>query len=318
MNETKPLISTIRSVVVSVANLNRARRIYEDGFGLKCLSEIDEISDEIRKFWNLDNAKLRAAQFGKPGEQFGTLELIEISGGDSSVRLRDAIRAFDYGVLSLNFRTVDIEKALIHLKKFDIKPISEILTYEAGGKKINEVMAILPTGERVTILQVGEKQNGSILFGEPVATVGTIVDSLETAKHFYCGLLGLSPAVKIAHTGEPFTTLLGIESNASMKMAMLTANGNWTGKFEFIELNVPNEKPNDTNLLIDNIHTGYRAFSVFCDDLDKLIEHFEDSNFLVEGKPVSFVHPFVGATRALMINSPGLGRLEILERNTTS
>ena len=180
MNE-KVLVSTIKTVVQVVKNLDESRKIYELGFGLKCIGEAETSVNEIGELWGIEKGNFRIARFEREGEEFGCVDLVENL--DANLPMRDHTRAFDFGIMTLNYRTNNIEKAVPMLEKVGCKKVSEILEYNVG-KPMRELMLNTPTGERLTIIEVGGVNDDLPVFNEAIATVGLVVPSMSDAKLF--------------------------------------------------------------------------------------------------------------------------------------
>nr|MCU0240424.1 hypothetical protein [Pyrinomonadaceae bacterium] len=75
--EKTVLVSTIKTVIQVVKNLDDARRIYEKGLGLKCVSESETSVQEIGELWGISDEKFRIARFAREDEDFGCVDLVE-------------------------------------------------------------------------------------------------------------------------------------------------------------------------------------------------------------------------------------------------
>ena len=290
--EQKALVSTIKSVVTVVKNLNESRRIFEDGLGLKCIAETKA------NFYSLRN--VRCARFARAGEDFGCIDLIE--NPKATATIRDKSRPFDYGILTLNFRTNSIEKAVAKLESLGAESVSEILQYNVG-KPMSEKMMILPTGERLTIIQIGDATDDEPFFNEAIATAGMVVPSMADAQRFYRDALGLTLSISFQVSGSPFDTLLGVATLDKLDFATFTADGNWTGKVELLELSVANETANQT--IADGTQTGYWIISFLTNNLDKVLENCQSVGAEIAGAPSETTRPFHGKVRTMIIRSPG-------------
>ena len=175
--------------------------------------------------------------------------------------------------MTLNFRTNNIEKAVPKLLETGCEAVSGILEYNAG-KPMRELMMNTPSGERLTILEVGGVNNDLPIFNEAIATVGLVVPKMSDAKSFYEKGLGLTTAIAFQASGAPFDALLGVQQLDKLDFATLTSNGNWTGKIELLELET-GETPINTNEFADFSHTGYTFATFLAENLDAVVESCE-------------------------------------------
>ena len=310
MENLKALVSTIKTVVMVVNNLAESRRIFEDGLGLTCVGETETSTIEIGGLWGIESGNFRVARFARHGEDFGCLDLVE--NVEANKRIRDENRSFDYGIMTLNFRTNDIVKAIEKLTEFRAAAVSEILEYNAG-KPMKELMLKTSSGERLTILQIGEGDKNLPVFNEAIATVGMVVPKMSDAKSFYENSLGLQTAIAFQAKGSPFDALLGVTQLDKLDFATLTADGNWTGKVELLELEVANETPINSNEMSDLLHTGYTFVTFLTKDIFAVAENCKNIGAEIIVEPKEFNRPFHIGKRAMVVRASGGEYLEIIE-----
>jgi catechol 2,3-dioxygenase-like lactoylglutathione lyase family enzyme len=308
--ETKnALVSTIKTVIQVVKNLDDSRRIYEDGLGLKCVAESETSANQIGELWGISDGNFRIARFAREGEDFGCVDLVENK--NAAAPIRDKNRAFDYGIMTFNYRTNNIEKAVPMLEKVGCEAVSEILNYNVG-KPMRELMFNTPTGERLTIIEVGGVNDDLPVFNEAIATVGLVVPKMSDAKLFYERGLGLQTAIAFQAAGSPFDSLLGVKKLESLDFATLTADGNWTGKVELLELETGEDAIN-TNEHADFSHTGYSFVTFLAEDLDAVAESCRKVEAKIVVEPKEFARPFHEGKRAMIVRALGGEYLEIIE-----
>ena len=304
------LVSTIKTVVQVVRNLDESRLIYEKGFGLICLGEAKASVAEIGEIWGVTNGNFRVARFAREGEEFGCVDLVENKA--ANVPMRDKQRAFDFGIMTFNYRTNNIEKAVPMLRNLGCEAVSGILEYDVG-KPMRELMMNTPGGERLTILEVGGVNDELPVFNEAIATVGLVVPKMSDAKRFYEEGLGLKTAIAFQATGSPFDSLLGVDKLDKLDFATLTSLGNWTGKVELLELEV-GVPPINTNEFADLSHTGYTFVTFLAENLDLVRESCQKIGTQIIVEPKVFDRPFHEGKRAMIVCSPGGEYLEIIEK----
>ena len=313
MPPTRPLVSAIKSVLIRVQTIEQARPFYEGLLGLRVVSEVGGISDKTRRLWGLQERQVRCLRLGKPGDNFGLLDLIEL-GEPTSATIRDPQRPWDYGWFTLNLQTQHLDRAIEVGRALGAQIISPPQSYVSGGRPVREVMLGLASGERLTLLQVGQADAAAPLFNEPVATMGAVVPSLTGALGFYRDALGLSVATTLDQTGEPYTTLLGAPAGTRLQMALLTAGGNGAGKYELMQMTLPPGAPPamDVNWRADGSRLGFWMISVMTLDLDLLQAACRRASVSVVRGPATIDRPCFGRVRAMIVRAPGGELLECL------
>jgi catechol 2,3-dioxygenase-like lactoylglutathione lyase family enzyme len=303
------LVSTIKTVVQVVKNLDKSREIYEEGLGLKCIGETETSVEEIGQLWGIERGNFRIARFAREGEDFGCVDLVENKDADQT--MRNQSRAFDFGIMTFNYRTNNIEKAVLMLESIGCKAVSEILEYNVG-KPMREVMMNTPTGERLTVIEVGGINENLPVFNEAIATVGLVVPNMADAKLFYENGLGLKTAIAFQSSGSPFDSLLGVKKLDKLDFATLTSEGNWTGKVELLELET-GENSINTNELADLFHTGYTFITFLANNLEAVAESCKRIGAEIIVEPQKFNRPFHEGKRGMIVRSLGGEYLEIIE-----
>ncbi len=304
------LVSTVKTVVNVVNNIDESRKIYEACLGLRCIGEAETSAAEIGKLWGVENRDFRIARFAREGVDFGCVDLVENTAANKPIRENQ--RVFDFGIMTLNFRTNNIEKAIPMLEKAGCKPVSEILEYNVG-KPMRELMFICPTGERLTIIEVDGIKSDLPVFNEAIATVGLVVQKMFDAKLFYENGLGLKTAISFQASGSPFDSLLGVKKLDKLDFATLTSVGNWTGKVELLELET-GEIPENTNELADFSHTGYTFLTFLTENIDAVVENCQKTGAEIIVEPKVFNRPFHTGKRAMIVRSLSGEYLEIIEK----
>lgn len=306
-------VSPVRAVLLNVASLETARRFYEDALGMECFGGVDEVEAPVRALWGLGSGRVRMASMGLPDEPYGRVELVAWE-GCTGQPLRDQHRVFDYGILTINLRTPDIEKALDHLACHGAQIISKPVKYRYQPDIfLYEAMAIGPNQERYTLLQIGEARppEGHVI-GDIAATVGAVVPDSAIARAFYSDVLGLDKAFEIDEPGQLFGALLGVEKDFRMHMTLFTSGNCWTGKIEAIEFSSPSIDLQPAPIQLNWHRTGYCMLSVMSDDPEQLAAVLDKNNYRGEIVAAGVNRPFVGPARALMTIAPGGVAMEVL------
>jgi catechol 2,3-dioxygenase-like lactoylglutathione lyase family enzyme len=304
------LISPIKTVVQVVSSLDHSRRLYENALGLTCVGEQAVALDAVSEIWRVTGGEFRIARFARAGEDFGCIDVVENKFASS--RIRDPQRSFDFGVMTLNYRTNNLEAAIDKLRSCGAEPTTEILEYNIG-KPIREIMAITDTGERLTIIEVGGTDAEMPVFNEAIATVGLVTPRMSESKRFYEQAFGMTLSIAFQAEGSPFDRLLGVDDLRKLDFATLTSDGIWTGKVELLELDV-GLNPANTNELADFAHTGYTFVTFLADDLDAVAASCRAVAAEIIVEPKIFNRPFHAGHRAMIVRALGGEYLEVIER----
>ena len=311
------LVSAVRSIVTRVKSIAESRILYEEGLGLTCTGEEEITAAQVEGLWGLNSGIARVAQFAQAGEPCGMVELVEWSEGLDE-HIRDPHSPRDYGWLTNNQITSNMQRGLEKLSRYGARAISEPKEYMAT-RRITETMIDTATGERLTLIQAGEPTAGPP-FGLAVGTFGASVPDYDASIKFYRDALGLTVAFAMNHTGAPFDALLGAPEGTRLRMALMTSDGNWTGKYEALELNVPagNAAANDANpRAADGLRNGSWMASAYAKaDLELIAEMVVVGGGTVLRGPVELNRPCVGLARAMVARAPGGELLEILSESS--
>jgi len=303
-----PILGPVRSVVVRVEDLDDTRPFYEEGLGFQYVSEGEDLQGVSWDFADGGNLGVRLAA---SGTKTGMVDLIEESEAAGHPR-RDPERPWDYGLLTLNVRMRDLDRALSHLRSYGAEPISKPLAYEAGDTAFREVMVHAPGSVRFTLLQAGpaEPDGGPITGG--IATVGVVVSDFEQVRALFGEGFGWSERVSMAHTGAPFDQLLGAPAGTRLRMAVFAAGEREDGKMEPLCIEPPDDTPRSSSEWAPRAGVGLQGVTLDGTDLDAIAAQCRRFGVSVQG-PRTVEHPFDGSTTTLLITLPGGARIECHE-----
>lgn len=311
MNVTKPLISPIRSILIRVRDVSTAKNFYEYGMGLQRVIGHHFIKAQSTEIWEFNSGQVNIELLAQPGNPYGMIELVEWSDGeDQPIRSIDS--SLDFGLFTVSYCTSNMQRALSSIVNFGAKQITEIRSYQAGGKNILETTVVAPFGERITLLQVGDVLRTEHPLREAVATVSAIVPSLQDSLRFYRDVLGLSVALNFDQSSDPFSSLLGAPSDTRLQKALLTSEGLWTGKFEFLQL-TNSGVARDANADVFGRMNGYWMISVLTEDLSKVIFACQNANATIVSQPKKWIRPFIGDVQSMIVRAPGGELIEVIE-----
>ncbi len=306
----KCIVRPIRTVVQIAHDLELATDIFTNGIGFEIVGETVAKTEDVGELWGIRDAGFRVRRLARAGTEFGAVDLVESPRAASP--MRDPKRAYDRGLFSLNFRTGDLDGAMVRLAALGATAISDPVGYDVG-KPMREVLMDIGDGTRITLIQVGDTDVSAPLFGEPVATYGLIVPSVQSSLGFYRDALGLEVAIAFSHTGPPFDTALGIEGDLAMEFATLTAGGEWMAKLELLELNVSGTAPENRSELADFEHCGYAFLTWLTNEIGATRKICVAAGADVIVEPKRFTRPFHEGSRAMIIRAPGGEYLEFIE-----
>ncbi len=304
------LVSPIKTVVQVVTDLDASRKIYEQAIGLTCVGEKKVSLSDVVEIWGVRHGEFRIARFARDGEDFGCIDFVE--NREACESIRETHRSFDYGPMTLNFRTNDLESAIEKLRAAGAEPTTEILEYNVG-KPIREIMAVTKTGERLTIIEVGGKDESQPVFNEAIATVGFVTPQMSESKHFYEQAFGMTLSIAFQAAGSPFDRLLGVDVLEKLDFATFTSDGIWTGKVELLELAVGGEPARNTNEFADLFHTGYTFTTFLTEDIHEVAASCRSVGAEIIVEPKKSERPFHEGKRAMIVRSLGGEYLEIIE-----
>ena len=312
MNIPEINVSPIRAVILNVTSMDVARRFYEEALGMQCLGEVREVDPALRELWGLGDGRVNIACMGLPLDPNARVELLAWE-GCAGQPLRNQSRVFDYGILTLNLRTSDIHKALVHLEAHGATVVAPPVKYPYQENIfLYEAMAIGPNQERYTLLQIGEAEpvKGHVI-GDAVATVGTVVPDSAVAKLFYADVLGLNPAYEMDEQGDIFAPLLGVKTDFRMQMALYTAGDCWTGKLETIKFTSEVDEYSPSLMKPDWQRTGYIMLSLHAGDATRLAGKLKKNEFPIAGASGTIDRHFVGTCHTFITTAPGGVPLEV-------
>ena len=315
MNNQASGVSPIRAVILNVASMDTARRFYEDALGMECLDDVHTLDSALRGLWGVGEGDVKLVSMGLRQDPYARVELLSWE-GCTGQPLRDQKNVFDYGILTLNLRTPDIDKALTHLESCGATVISRPVKYPYQANIfLYEAMVIGPNQERYTLLQIGEPQPVKThVIGDVIATTGTVVPDSADAQRFYSDLLGLSKAFEMDEPGELFAPLLGTSADFRMRMTLYTAGDCWTGKLETIEFTQESAEFAPLPIQTEWRRAGYMMLSLEANQPQQLLDMLEQKEYPVEKAAEKIDRPFFGPCQMMMTVAPGGVPIEFISK----
>lgn len=314
MNPGKPLVSALKSVVICVASLERARPFYETLLGLRALPVYETLSDKARRLWGVPTRQVRCLRLVKPGEAFGMIDLVEIPDAPAA----PAATPFrEPGWVTLKLKTAHLERALAAARQLGAEALGAPQQVEVGGQLLREAVIQWRGGGATThfvLQQCGPADAAAPLFGEAVVAAGMLVPTLAETLAFYRDTLGLTLEQPSAEVPSAWAGAgSGLSVGKRLPTARLTAGAHGPGQYEFLELpRVTSGQAVATGARQDFGRLGFWMLSLTTPDLVALQTACRHAGVSVVRGPATIDRPCFGRVQVMIVRAPGGELLECL------
>jgi len=123
-------VLTTNHTSFTVSNLDRTIAFFRDCLGFEVTSKAPREAPLTERVTGIPGAQIVVAYVRGPGH---SLELIEFRGPASKGKVQS--RACDTGAFHLAYNVDDLDAALAAFKGYDVLPVAEIITVDAGPNK---------------------------------------------------------------------------------------------------------------------------------------------------------------------------------------
>jgi catechol 2,3-dioxygenase-like lactoylglutathione lyase family enzyme len=301
------------SVVVGVANLDRALVLWVDEFGLEEVARRDGPDAGLATLWGLDASAIsRQAVVKTPGVSRGQLHLVEFSGPAEAVR--DGAAPTDCCPKNLDVYVHDLPARMLAMQKrgfvFKNERHSEVVT--PGGVRFRE--SHLPAHDHINVVLLelfGESLDYSPQGFAAVGLLISIVPDVQREKDFYQQVLGLEKLHDNLLQGPEVEQMIGLPPGAALDASVWGQPHSPMGQMEIIEYRgaagadlYPRTRPPALGIL----HVVFES-----EELTTLCERLRDSttNYVEHGD----IATLAGAGERISFNSPAGLRIEVFSAN---
>jgi nitrite reductase/ring-hydroxylating ferredoxin subunit/catechol 2,3-dioxygenase-like lactoylglutathione lyase family enzyme len=225
------MISEIAAVTLSVADLDRARRVFVGGLGFEVDRswELDQDADEARLWGGRTPVRGRALFLRQPGAPFGALRIVALD-PPSPRCVGDGARPYDHGYLkNLDFFTDDVARLCARLKEqgveFPAPPVEYALPW--GGQKVTEAHTRKMEGFKLAVARLQGAPRKAMGEASPagvateVAAATQIVGDYDRAVDFYTRVFDCVPAAETVVEDPALTLALNLPPGTRLRMCFI-------------------------------------------------------------------------------------------------
>jgi catechol 2,3-dioxygenase-like lactoylglutathione lyase family enzyme len=142
----KPEIAATNHTSFTVANLDRAIRVFCEGLDFTLTSRAGRDPQSIQTITGVSGAEVEIAYLGRPDH---TVELIQYNAPADRTTVNS--RPCDVGFAHIAFDVSDIDASIAWLARFGATPIAPPYVNKSGGPNAGVKVSYLLTEDRITI-----------------------------------------------------------------------------------------------------------------------------------------------------------------------
>jgi catechol 2,3-dioxygenase-like lactoylglutathione lyase family enzyme len=290
------------SVVVGVADLDRAMALWVDRFGLQLVATRDGPDADLARLWGIDPADVqRQALVATPGQRLGMLHFVEFNEPDSPVRRGAA--TIDCCPKNLDVYADDLPAKMRELASlgysFKNPTHSEVATPD--GLRFRE--GHMPTHDDINVVLlelVGQDLPYSPSGFAAVGLLITIVPDAEREKAFYRSALELEKLHDNVLQGPDVEAMIGLPPGVALHASIWGQADAPMGQIEVIEYrgaDGDNLFPRARPKALGTLHVGFESPDIaalrqrLAAAGVEFVEHGRTSTLATSGETISFLTP---------------------------
>ena len=225
------MISEVAAVTLSIADLERARRVFVDGlgFGLEHSWELDDDVEQARLWGVKAPLRGRALFLRQPGAPFGALRVVALD--PSSLHcVGDGAQPYDHGYLkNLDFFTDDVEGVCARLEGQGVEFLGPPVEYALpwGGQKVTEAHTRKIEGFKLAVARLEGAPRKAMGEASPfgvateVAAATQIVGDYDRAVDFYTRVFDCVPAAETVVDDPALIGALHLPEGTRLRMCFI-------------------------------------------------------------------------------------------------
>jgi catechol 2,3-dioxygenase-like lactoylglutathione lyase family enzyme len=312
MNKS-PAFDAFSSVTVGVADMDGARLLWVDTFGMEVVADLQGPDAGIARLWGIEADDIAQQLLLRTGNsRYGMLHLVEFESPDPPVRRGAAV--FDQCPKNLDIYVDDLPKRVAELKaagrSFRNDNYSEVTA--PNGITFREIHMPAHDDINVVLLQViGRDYPFSAQGYAAVGPLITIVGDADAEKQFYQDVFGLQILSDNVLDGPEIERMVGLPPGAALDVSIWGREDQPMGQMELIDYRgvdgnnlYPLAKPKALGIL----HITYVT-----DDLLSFKAHLDGLG--IGWSSYGRVDTLMGSGEAISVVSPAGLRIDVQERN---
>ncbi len=310
---------TLKSIVISVEDLDASLRFYSEVLGFKKLADVELRKTDIKKLWGLRRGtRARIVVMGREGADSGMVRLVQFAPRHDQLVHRD-IKLWDLGACYIHVNVDSVERRYTELKAkgFEFFGPPTEWKVEEQNRTIREALFHGPDGLIVDLLH---SETGSSKPDEKLPKYSEIVNSaqvvpdMDEALAFYRDTLGLAVLKDQVPGNKQLDSQLQFPPGTRIRVVHLGMAEKPTSRMELVQfLNI---KGRDLIGRPPNIGLFMLSFAV--EDIEKLIEEFRKKNISVKCLPTEIESTLYGKRKVATAQAPNGLLVEFVESQTVA
>ena len=312
-------ISAYKEVVLSVRNLERDKRIYQELGEWENIHEEDVSTDQLA-FWDLPaSASARSVILKYEDYDAGMIRLISFSGVEQR-HIRSSSQSWDTGgIYDIDLRTVDISTKIEQFQAYGWTGFSDVKRYQFNEFNVSE---ILMKGSEDMVVALIERHEPALehypnLKGlSHVFNSSQVVKDLDVSKHFYLDQLGFNIFSEyVGVDGENGPNIFGIPHNVhpsvKRKLCIVSPTDQNQGSVELVQLEGLTGR--DFSEFAVPPHLGILMLRYPVQNLSAYVDFLQKNKVALHREPTTIMMEPYGMVEAIVVRSPDGAWIEFYE-----
>ncbi|ELS02389.1 lactoylglutathione lyase-like lyase [Xenococcus sp. PCC 7305] len=302
----------IAQILISVSNLDKSARFFQDNFGMSVVAEYSLDAKTINQLWNCSLETTGNVIILKNDEQTTSIKLIQFQ-PNSGKSIRTTGNTTDYGLFTIAFRAKDVDAAYDRFSQQGYQFVCPPITYTFSLGPVTVKEAIMTGPDDIPLVFI-ERLSEPIPelkedFGSMLDTSQVVTDIAEVTK-FYSDILGLTTIFNEVLPEGMIDNILNLPAGTESRMAFIKQPGSKTPFLEFIQTSVPGQNLSSTGK-IPNL--GLFAIALTTDNLTELTQKLQQNNIKILAETIEIPISNHETAKAIAVEAPNGVHLQFWE-----
>jgi len=306
-------VSELKSVVISVEDLDASVKFYSEVLGFKKLAEVEMRGEAIGKLLGVaKGTSARIVVVGREGAEAGMVRLVQFTPRPHRLAHQD-VKLWDLGVCYLHVNVDDVDRRYQELQTRGFAFLGPPTEWKAEqNRTVREALFHGPDGLIIDLLHFetgsSERDEKHPRYSE-IINSAQVVPDIDSALAFYRDILGLVVLKDQVPGNKQLDSQLQFPPGTRIRVVHLGSGHRPTGRIELVQfLNV---KGRDLTARPPSIGLFMLSFAV--EDIEQLTEDLRKKNIVVTCPPTQIGSILYGKRKVATAQAPNGLLVEFVE-----
>ena len=309
-------VSELKSVVISVEDLDASLKFYSEILGFKKLADVEMDSEATGKLFGVSKGtSARIVVVGREGADVGMVRLVQFKPRYHGLAQQD-VKLWDLGVSYLHINVDDVDRRYQEIQTRGFAFLGPPTEWKVPEQNRTVIEALFhgPDGVIIDLLHFetgsGKRDEQRSKYSE-IINAAQVVPDMDRALAFYRDILGLVVLKDQVPGNKQLDSQLQFPPGTRIRVVHLASGDRATGKIELVQfLNIRGR-----DLTPKPPNTGLFMLAFVVEDIEILIEDLRQNKIPVVCPPTEIGSTIYGRRKVATVQAPNGILVEFVQAN---